>query len=192
MIQRSDVDKAARVLSRSLVNYPMFTYIFPDDTYRGRKIRHLFCFIIQLGLLNGEVVSPSEEVEGVSIWIRSQNENHSITTAVRAGLLKLLFHVGLPSVSRLIQIGTKKSSVRRKLLSQPYCLLDMIGVTPSLQRHGFGRKMLEEKLSELDNEHIPCYLETSKTENMKYYQQFGFKLIHEYQLPAMPVLCLLR
>lgn len=82
--------------------------------------------------------------------------------------------------------------MRDRLLSQPYCLLDMIGVDPPLQRRGFGRMMIEEKLRELDYHEIPCYLETSRRENIAYYGKFGFRPVNEYRLAATEVFCLLR
>lgn len=68
----------------------------------------------------------------------------------------------------------------------------MIGVDPLLQRHGYGRRMIEEKLIELDGRKIPCYLETSRIENIAYYVKLGFKLIHEYKIMNIKVFCLLR
>lgn len=192
IIQKSDVDKAAQILGQSFINYPIFTHIIPDDADRKRKVRYIFRFLVGLGLSNGEVISPSEKIEGVSIWFHSQDSNSSFLTALRAGLLDLYFHVDYGAVSRLIEIGSQKRARRDQLLSQPYCLLDMIGVDPSLQRHGFGRKMIEEKLSELDNDCIPCYLETSRVENINYYNNLGFKLVHDYQLMNVNVFCLLR
>jgi GNAT superfamily N-acetyltransferase len=76
--------------------------------------------------------------------------------------------------------------------SQPYCLLDLIGVDLAWQGKGFGRQMLAAQLRELDQRQMPCYLETSRREIVPYYQHFGFQLIHEYQLVNIPVYSLFR
>lgn len=67
-IQQRDIDKASQVLGRAFSNYPIFKYILPDPQYRKNKIHHLFSFLIKIGLLNGEVIAPSKNIEGVGIW----------------------------------------------------------------------------------------------------------------------------
>ncbi len=179
-------------MSQSFIDYPIFNYIIPNDVYRKRKLIYLFKFLICLGLANGEVISTSERLEGVSIWIYSKNNNFSLLTVLQAGLLSLCFRVNFGVLYRLIKIGNRKRETRTKIISGYYCLLDMIGVDPLLQRHGYGRRMIEEKLIELDGRKIPCYLETSRIENIAYYVKLGFKLIHEYKIMNIKVFCLLR
>jgi GNAT superfamily N-acetyltransferase len=191
-IQKCDIDKAARILSQSFINYPIFNYIIPDDAYRKRKLIYIFKFLIRLGLANGEVISTSERIEGVSIWIHSKNNNSSLLTVLQAGLLSLCFCVNFGVLYRLIKVGARKRDTRTKIISELYCQLDMIGVDPLLQRHGYGRRMIEEKLTELDNRKIPCYLETSRIQNVAYYTKLGFELIHEYEIMNIKVFCLLR
>ena len=152
----------------------------------------MFRFLVRLGLASGEVIAPSDRVEGVSIWFRSERTEGSALTAIRAGLLGLYLSAGHGVVSRLVEVSTTKSRVRAELVGRPYCLLDMIGVEPSLQGRGFGRKILDEKLRELDSEHLPCYLETSTMGMARYYERFGFELVHQYRLGALDVFCLLR
>jgi ribosomal protein S18 acetylase RimI-like enzyme len=191
-IQPADVAKAADVLSASFADYPVFQHVMPDEAGRGRKLAHVFRFLVRLGLTSGEVIAPSEGIEGVSIWFRSEGTGSSALTAFRAGLLGLYLRVGHGAVARLIQVSATKSRARAKLLSRPYCLLDMIGVEPSLQGRGLARKMLDEKLGELDGEHLPCYLETSRPGTARYYERFGFELVHQYRFASMDVFCLLR
>jgi GNAT superfamily N-acetyltransferase len=191
-IQARDVAKAADVLSASFADYPIFQYVMPDRPGRDRRLAQVFRFLVRLGLANGEVLAPSERIEGVSIWFRSDATNSTALTALRAGLLGLYLRVGRGVVSKLMQVSATKSRARAELLSRPYCLLDMIAVEPSLQGQGLARRMLEEKLHELDSQHLPCYLETSRMSTARYYERFGFELAHQYRLATMDVFCLLR
>jgi ribosomal protein S18 acetylase RimI-like enzyme len=191
-IQTKDVDKAADVLSASFADYPIFQYVMPDRPERSRQLAEVFRFLVRLGLANGEVLAPSDRIEGVSIWFRSEGTDSSALSVLRAGLLGLYLRVGHGVVSRLMQISVTKSRARAELLSRPYCLLDMIGVDPSLQGQGFARRMLEEKLHELDSQQLPCYLETSRTSTARYYERLGFELARQYRLATMDVFCLLR
>lgn len=191
-IRKYDIDKAACILSQSFIDYPIFNYIIPDGAYRKRKLKYLFKFLICLGLANGEVISTSKGLECISIWIHSPKNKISLITVLQSGLLSLCFHVNLGVLFRLIKIGAVKQNTQNKIIAEHYCLLDMIGVDPIFQKNGYGRRMIEEKLIELDNSKIPCYLETSKIENVAYYAKLGFKLIHEYKIINIKVFCLLR
>jgi ribosomal protein S18 acetylase RimI-like enzyme len=191
-LQIADVSRAAEVLSASFMDYPIFAFVIPDGEIRRRRLVHVFRFLVRLALAQGEVLAPSGRIEGVSLWYRSDHARGSVLAAVRAGLVGLYLRAGHGAVSRLIQVSTEKRRVRAKLLAQPYCLLDMIGVDPLLQGQGFARIMIEEKLRELDRERVACYLETSRRETAKYYGRFGFEIVHEYRLATVDVFCLLR
>lgn len=191
-IQIADVPRAADVLSASFVDYPIFEFVIPDGTRRRRQIGHVFRFLLRLGLAQGEVLSPSERIEGVSLWCRSDRPHASALDAFRAGLLGLYLRVGHGAFSRLIQVSTEKQRVRAERLSEAYCLLDMIGVDPLLQGRGLARTMIEEKLRQLDGERLPCYLETSKRATATYYEGFGFEIVHAYRLATVDVFCLWR
>lgn len=191
-IQRKDVPQAADVLSASFADYPIFRYVLPDGADRNRGLTRIFRFLVRMALANGEVIAPSERIEGVSIWYRSEQSDGSPLTALWAGFLGLYLGVGRGPVSRLLQVAETKSTHRANLLSRPYCLLDMVGVAPSMQRLGHAQKMIEEKLEELDGKGLPCYLETSRAGTAKYYERYGFELARRYELAGMDVFCLLR
>jgi GNAT superfamily N-acetyltransferase len=191
-LQKSDLTKASITLRNAFINYPIFEYIIPDTTYRNKKLRYVFRFLLGLGIINGEVIAPSNRLEGVSIWLPSTRSHSSNTDAVRAGLLNLLFHLDSGSIDRLIEIGKSKSLKRREILKGSYYFCDMIGVEPQIQRQGVGRKMIEAKLRDFDGENVPCYLETSNLENVDYYKQYGFALYHHYKITDIDVFCLLR
>jgi hypothetical protein len=191
-IQKNDINKAAQILGESFADYPIFKYILPDNDYRKKKIHHLFLFLINMGMIEGDVVAPSKRMEGVSIWIHSSKIKASFSSGFKAGIMHLFFSIDLKSLIRFIDIGTRKQKVRTKILTGPYYLLDAIGVDPHAQRCGLGRMMIETKLHEFDAENVPCYLETSNPKNLLYYQKFGFCMIHEYEIMNITIFCLLR
>lgn len=191
-IERKDINKAAQVLGESFINYPIFKYIFPDDQYRKNKINHLFKFLIKYGLLNGEVFAPSENIEGVSIWIKSSNAESSLWNVLKSGLISLFLNIDKQSFDRFRYIGKNKQNMRANLITKNYYLLDTISVNPQLQKQGFARLLIESKLKKIDQLNIPCYLETSERTNLIFYQKFGFDVIREYELAPLKVFCLLR
>ncbi|OGP66453.1 MAG: hypothetical protein A2W27_04320 [Deltaproteobacteria bacterium RBG_16_44_11] len=191
-IQKSDIDKAAQILGRSFIDYPIFKYVFPDDQHRKNKIRYLFTFLIKLGMLNGEVYASSKDIEAVSIWINSSNARSPLMSAFKAGIISLNLKVDSKSVKRFSEIGLNKQKIRSDIVNVNYILLDVIGVDPQFQKQGFARLLMESKLNDADKYKTPCYLETSNRDNLNFYKKFGFNLIHEYELLKIKVFCLYR
>jgi ribosomal protein S18 acetylase RimI-like enzyme len=191
-INKKDVRRAAQVLGNSFLDYPVFSFILPDRSYREKKIEFLFTFLINLGLLRGEVIATTSMMEGISIWIDSSSPKPSTAKTLWYCLIPLFLRVDPKSVFRFIRIGIVKSKVRRDILKGRYFLLDVIGVNPAYQNQGYARRMIESKLKEYDNQPHPCYLETSEKENIAFYEKFNFRLYHEYQLSATNIYCLLR
>ena len=191
-INKDDVRTAAQVLGKSFIDYPIFSYILPDRSYREKKIEFLFTFLINLGLLNGEAIATSSKLEGISIWIDSSSKKPSTVKILWSCLIPLILRVDPKSVFRFIKIGLAKAKARRCILKCHYFLLDIIGVNPIYQNQGYARRMIESKLKEYDNQPNPCYLETSDKENLAFYEKFNFRLYHEYQLMTTNIYCLIR
>jgi len=191
-INKNDIRSASQVLGKSFIDYPVFSIILPDRSYRERKIEFLFTFLINLGMLSGEVIATSSMLEGISIWIDSSSKRPSMEKILWKCLIPLFLNVDTKSVFRFIKIGFVKAKARRGILKGHYFLLDIIGVNPIYQNQGYARRMIESKLKEYDNQPNPCYLETSDKENLFFYEKFNFRLYHEYQLVATNIYCLLR
>ena len=58
-----------------------------------------------------------------------------------------------------------------------------LAVDPEHQGKGYGSKLLNETLSNIDEEGLPCYLETEGEKNVAMYKHFGFKVIEEFTIP---------
>lgn len=190
-IQKKDIDKAAKILAKSFIDYPIFKFVFPDEQYRKNKIHHLFSFFIKLGMLRGEVFASSKNIEAVSIWL-NPDVKLSLLDYLKAGIIFLKFKIDRKSIKRFSEIGLTKKKNRSNILNNNYCLLDVIGVDPQFQKKGFARLLVESKLIDTDKLKIPCYVETSNQENIPFYERFGFKLIHEYELMSLNIFCLYR
>jgi len=191
-IKSNDVYKAAQVLGESFIDYPIFSFILPERTYREKKIKFLFTFLINLGLLSGEVLASSNKMEGISIWIDSSSKKISAIKIFWYCLIPLFLRVNPMSAFRLIKIGLLREKIRKDILKGPYFLLDIIGVSPMHQNQGHARRIIESKLEEYDDQPKPCYLETSDKENITFYEKYNFRLYYEYQLKTLKIYGLLR
>ncbi len=191
-LQKNDIRFAAKVLGQSFIDYPLFQSILPNREYRKKKIEFLSVFLITSGMLKGEVLAPSNKIEGVSIWINSASPKPSSLRILWDCLIPLFLTVEPFSALRFIKAGLMKEKKRKEMLKGSYILLDLIGINPSYQKQGYARKMIESRLAEYDKLPDPCYLETSDKENLAYYEKFNFHLCCQYQLLTTTVYCLLR
>lgn len=66
---------------------------------------------------------------------------------------------------------------------EPHWYLAVIGSDPTVRGKGFGQVLMRSRLARVDAEHAPAYLESTKHQNIGYYQRFGFELAGEIALP---------
>lgn len=66
---------------------------------------------------------------------------------------------------------------------EPHWYLATIGSDPMVRGKGFGQALMRSRLDRCDAEYCPAYLESSKPDNVPYYERFGFTVIGEIVLP---------
>ena len=66
---------------------------------------------------------------------------------------------------------------------EPHWYLAVIGSDPNVRGGGFGQALMRSRLDRVDAEHAPAYLESSKFDNIAYYERFGFEVTGEITLP---------
>jgi ribosomal protein S18 acetylase RimI-like enzyme len=61
--------------------------------------------------------------------------------------------------------------------------LMVLGVEPKRQGQGVGGALLQPGLELADRERVPCYLETAKEINVRFYEKHGFEVRRKIDLP---------
>jgi ribosomal protein S18 acetylase RimI-like enzyme len=61
-----------------------------------------------------------------------------------------------------------------------------MAVAPAHQGKGLGSKLLTWFCSHADSDELPAYLETSKVENKRLYERFGFSVRSEAEAVGVP------
>ena len=78
--------------------------------------------------------------------------------------------------------------MKRAHPEEPHWYLATIGSDTGVRGRGFGQALMRSRLRRCDAEYAPAYLESSKPENIPYYQRFGFTVTGEIVLPDGPTL----
>ncbi len=79
--------------------------------------------------------------------------------------------------------GDYKKAVHKRLVPFKHWFLQTIGVDPQFQGKGYASKLLKPMFTRLDEEGLPCYLETVDETNVQLYEHFGFKVIEKSTIP---------
>jgi len=61
--------------------------------------------------------------------------------------------------------------------------LQTIGVNPRSQGKGYASKLIRPMLTRIDEEGLPCYLETLDEHNVPLYEHLGFKVVDKATIP---------
>ncbi len=163
----------------------MWAYVFPDAENRRKSLRKLFSPLLDTCLREGEVYT-NREVSGIACWQKPGIIKNN-------PLMDMIFYIltpvwafvtfGSEERKRLIELMRKEQKIHREVISKPHYYLAALGVNPEYQGKGIASQLLQNTLDKLDQQNIPCYLETETEYNVAFYEKRGFKVIREWQLP---------
>ena len=80
-------------------------------------------------------------------------------------------------------IGEHIDEVHQRLTPFKHWFLQTIGVAPQFQGKGYAGMLLRPMLGKIDEEGLPCYLETLEEKNVSLYEHFGFRVIDRSGIP---------
>jgi len=183
-LHKDRAGEASAMLGRAFHGYPLLQQFFPDQKKRERVARYFFSIPLYYGIDYGEAYATSPELEGLAVWIHSGDLPFSNRRLMRAVPISTLLGFALSGGSRLSRTGQYIDGVHQRLAPFEHWFLQVIGVEPSCQGKGYARVLLEPMLSRIDEEGLPCYLETLNEKNVSLYRHFGFELMEESAIPG--------
>ena len=71
----------------------------------------------------------------------------------------------------------------RELAPEKHWYLSVLAVDPEYQGNGYGSQLIRGMLSRIDEERLPCYVETEGEKNVAMYEHFGFEVLEEFEIP---------
>jgi ribosomal protein S18 acetylase RimI-like enzyme len=182
------------MLARAFFDDPLSIYLSPDEQRRARVLPWLYECIVRYGAMygatfGGELLVTPNGLDGLAVWLPPRPTHVPVSRRLRAALV--LFRTGLPfaplkfgfdSIGRFMAANTVEH-LRAKLAPEPHWYLWVIGVEPEHQGRGLGSSLIGPMLTRADAERKPCYLETHKEPNVRFYQKHGFDVVHSGYVP---------
>ncbi len=181
----AQVEPLANVCSRAFINELFMHYLLPGYNQRN-NLPFIYQYFLRMCLSGGyEVYTTSEKYEGIAAWLSSDTKE-PYGAIFRGGNPFTALKCGLRYVIWEINSSNRCSAIRKKLLPEPHMYLGLLAVDPVYQGKGYAGALLTPMLNRLDDQGLPCYVETHSLKNVSLYQYFGFKVVQEIGLPRVP------
>ncbi len=172
LMELSETQKSARVLSVAMLNNPLHVAVFQGNSENERlEIEKMFYELLI-------------EMPGIVFLVK---EKQNIIGVMRMKSCEGSKTTDDPKDSKdENDIGWRKSIwhtewARHEPLSQHWHL-GPIGVLPSHQGLGIGSILMERFCKEVDACLTKAYLETDLDKNVRFYEKFGFKVVSESEI----------
>ncbi|ORA79681.1 GNAT family N-acetyltransferase [Mycolicibacter kumamotonensis] len=179
--RKPDITPLAATLGRAFYDDPVSMWMLPDDAARTAQMTTYFATSTRYHHLAGggvEIASDGSDVGAAALWDPPGRWRQSIWTQLLMA----------PALIRSFGLRVSQGRAVADLLEanhpeEPHWYLAVIGSDPSVRGRGFGRAVMQPRLDRCDAEYCPAYLESSKPENVPYYERFGFRVTGEITLP---------
>ncbi len=182
-IDKDNTESVIEALVKAFNNYPLFRHYFHNKTNREKISYYFLSFLVYSGIKYGEVYATSSNLEGIAIWMPSNNYPVTFWKALRSVPLSKIFGIGRYGGSKMRHFNDYIDSVHQRTAPFKHWFLQAIGIVPKFQGKGYASLLIKPMLSRIDKEKLACYLETIDEKNVEIYQHFGFEIIEKSIVP---------
>ena len=175
------------MLAKAFADDPFFTYVYPDATERRAKLPYLSEYFLRYGLRYGQAHVTSPQLEGIAVWMRLKKVSMPFWKVIISGGIWSALKLGRRAMQKLGTLSRYIDDKHRKLVPVTHWYLSLLAVAPEFQGRGYASKLMRGMLPRINEEGLPCYLETESERNVPIYQHFGFKVIDEFIIPETTV-----
>lgn len=179
----SDLDWATGLLTEAFLHEAPTTHLFLGSS-RQAQVEYFMRCSCRYALLFGECYTNADRT-GVALWLLPNNTTMTPGRMYRAGMLSAPFRMGLPAFSRFMGFAGHTDTLHRVAAPMPHYYLFALGVSPSSQGQGIGRRLVSGMLDRADDEQMPAYLETQSPRNVPLYERLGFERTIEAPFPKL-------
>ena len=182
-LEKKQIKQAALMLSRAFKDGAR--EMLPDPVERRLKEPLISEFQLRLKYSCSEAFIISPGMEGIAIWMRSEKvENLSLRDILSTGSVWLALRIGFRVLGRMLKDDDYIIYKHKTLVPGRHWYLAVLAVDPPHQGKKYASKLLNEGLRRVDEDNLPCYLETEGEKNTAMYRRFGFEVVDEFTTPG--------
>jgi GNAT superfamily N-acetyltransferase len=175
-IGKGDVKRAADVLASAFRGYPFFDYCFGDPDSYTRISPRMFAGFVRWAMLYGRAWTTAD-YNAVALRQPPGTRDMGFWNALRAGLVAPFVLMDTSARRRFGRAAPIVTETHGRIMrEQPHWYCWMMGVMPTHQGTGVGKRLMQFTFEQADRAGLPCYLETFSEQSVR---------IHESQLYAV-------
>ncbi|MFC1942652.1 GNAT family N-acetyltransferase [Chloroflexota bacterium] len=187
-LKKAHINPASRMMARAFQNYPINVHVYPDAAEREARLPYMFEYHLRYCLTYKLTYTTSDQLEGLAIWMRLEKISMSYWRYISSGAFWPVLKMGREAKRRAQPFFEFADKKHKELAPFTHWYLMLIGVDPKFQGKGYSSLLMKEMFSRIDEEGLPCYLETQVEKNVSIYQRFGFKIIDEFTIPETTIM----
>jgi len=175
-LDRRTLDEVAVLGARSFYDDPFFVHLSDESMKRAKGLT--LYMRSHMAVLGDSAVATGARnaaglLVGICVWQRPGTYPLPVGRQVRemGGSLRAL----VPEPSSLVKGLRYTFAMEKARPKDEHWYLSLLAVDPMAWRQGIGSALLEPSLASIDDDGLPCYLETQKEANLAYYRRFGFE-----------------
>ena len=183
-LTNNDIRKASEVYARAYSKITLYDEALKDVEDKSLALKLFFEIPIRYGIKYGFPYAPSEQLEGISIWIPYEKAEMSMWRVIRSG--------GFKSSFKLVKIGRKflasmkgfsqlDNDRHKNMAGKRYLHLMSLAVDPEYQRKGIASKLLKAMFEKTDRCGYSTYV-SADPDSVNFYKKHGFKVIKEINI----------
>jgi GNAT superfamily N-acetyltransferase len=164
--------------------YVAITEEFADSEARRRQaLARYFDYSMSEGARMGRLVVWPDASVGAAVWLLpAEASAYDAEAKAKAEFLAVaLGAAGGDAYRRILDFMRPRALA---VVAESAWYLSIVGVTPSAQGQGIGRRLIEPTLAEADDAGADCYLETFDNRNPGFYQRLGFSAVGSHAEPV--------
>jgi ribosomal protein S18 acetylase RimI-like enzyme len=177
MIQAAYKDKplVIDILTKAFDSNKSVNYVVKQDSKREKRIRTLMDYSFEASWAAGEIYLTQDKKAVVLLLLP-----HTKKTSIKSIFQDLNLALTAIGITRVPKVLKLESSIKKHY---PKCLMyiSFIGVIPELQRTGIGSSLLKDIIQLSIKRKIPIYLETSRIENISFYEKHNFEIYNKIE-----------
>lgn len=178
----SDRSAIAETVGRAFFDDPVSRFLFPNETTRRRRFGG-FASLAMNQFAGHGATYVTDPVQGAAIWQAPAPPKAGAWRQIRLGLQ--FMGIARTGYSRAVALG---EAVAAHHFEEPHWYLAILGTAPEHQGRGIGGALIAPILERCDADRTPAYLESSKEQNIPFYNRFGFEVTGEIQIPDGPTM----
>ncbi|MFX1568450.1 MAG: GNAT family N-acetyltransferase [Promethearchaeota archaeon] len=183
LLTKTQIKRASHIISHAFFNDPLMVFLFPITNERKQKLSLMMELLIRIGMKYGVVNTTSSNLEGVAIWLPSNKAKITPLMGLVNGGISYFFKIGSKIVKKQNRFYRLTYSKHNELMPSFHWYLSIIAINPLHQGKGYSKILFNSMFEQIDNQKLPCFLDTNNKNNVPIYKRFGFKIIEEYKIP---------